>query len=100
MASTLKQNFTNQSLGNLVHHQKGASGISGETTFGKFRIIVYSDSICRASITLEDHFTDFSYSVIARPLENNFTLEEHEDRISLHTSQFSLSSSNNPFGFS
>src|SRR6266850_1417286 len=100
MASTLKQNFTNQSLGNLVNHQKGESGISGETTFGKFRIIIYNETICRLAITAKEGFSNFSYSVIAQPQKNDFALEELDDRLSLRTSRFHLTISKNPVRFS
>lgn len=89
-----------QSLGNLIKHHPVESGISGETTFGNFRIIVYNDSICRLSITREDGFADFSYSVIAQVQKNNFKPEDHGDRISLRTSRFHLTISKNPVRFS
>ncbi len=88
-----------QSLGNIITHRPDAAGLSGETTFGKFRIIVYTDSLCRVSITRDDGFADFSYSVIAQPQKNNFKLEDHDDRILLRTSRFHLTISKNPVGF-
>ena len=98
--SSLSTKNAGQSLGNLVTYQKEASGISGETTFGKFRIIVYNESICRVSITREDGFTDFSYSVIAQPEKTDFSLDEELDRISLRSSRFHLTISKNPVRFS
>src|SRR5215207_1650573 len=54
-----------QSLGKLLTWKKESSGVTGITDNGQFRLLLYSDSIARISITKEDAFDDFSYAVVA-----------------------------------
>ena len=85
MASSVKST-TSQRLGNLIQYQQTDLGILGETSQGKFRVQLYSDLIFRISITQEDFFDEFSYSVIASPAAKKFSLDDQSDSLTLTTS--------------
>ncbi len=99
MASTF-QSITSKSLGNLVSYSKHAGGIDGRTSYGNFKVNVYSDSIIRITATREDTFEDFSYSVILKPKEVHFEISDLDNLIKLTTKAFVLSVSKNPVRFS
>ncbi len=88
-----------QSLGNLKEWKKESFGISGETTHEKFRILVYTESIIRINLTASEAFEDFSYSVVAKPDGNNFTITEKESYIEIQTSKTILTIQKNPLRF-
>src|SRR5271154_7006441 len=90
---------TNRSLGNLTSFKSDQAGISGETSFGKFKVTVYSDSICRISITLNEAFENFSYAVVASPEKSGFAIQEHDEEILIRTDSFHLHVSRNPVRF-
>ena len=98
MTSTFKQS-TSKSLGSLLSYKKITAGIEAETSFGKFRVMVYSDSIIRITATLEDHFEDFSYSIIAAPAEVNFELNETEHQLTIRTAACQLVITSDPVRF-
>jgi len=99
MISTFKQS-TSKSLGKFLSYQNIPSGIKGESTYGKFRVIVYSESIIRISITSDEQFEDFSYSVIANPNEDKFELTETESHLEIRTAVCQLIISREPVRFS
>jgi alpha-glucosidase len=90
---------TSQPLGALKSYTTGPSGISGETSFGSFRVSIYTDLICRIGITHQQNFDEFSYSVIAIPEAVNFEVVETNAEITLTTDLFKLLISKNPVRF-
>ena len=98
MASAVKS-VTSQRLGDLISYQKTDTGIVASTTHGKFRVNYYSPFIFRISITQEDFFDEFSYSVIAREAASQFTLDEAEGGITLTTSAMKLVITKHPVRF-
>ncbi len=91
---------TSKSLGNLSSFSKHTSGIEGITSFGNFKVSVYSESIIRITASLENKFEDFSYSVIAAPSENSFEIIDEYDSIKIKTNACFLSISKSPVRFS
>lgn len=93
------QSVTSKSLGNLITFKKTPNGLVGESTYGKFRIILYNESIFRISIC-QDQFEDFSYSVVGKPSDIPFDVMESPDTLVIKTSTTLLSISKNPVRFS
>jgi alpha-glucosidase len=89
-----------QSLGQLTRWDKIENGISGETSNGRFRILIYNDAIVRLSITQFEAFEDFSYAVVASPSPNNFEIHDDNHVLHLKTAKVVLSISKNPVRFS
>jgi len=88
-----------RSLGNLTNFKSASTGISGETSFGKFNVVVYSNSICRISITQLNEFEDFSYAVETVPVKANVSILEQDNEIVIRTNSFHLYISKNPVRF-
>lgn len=99
MASTFTQS-TSKSLGNFLSFQNIPSGIIAETSFGKFKVVIYSPSIIRISATAGDPFENFSYSIVVTPEEVPHEVMETDDRLILKTTQCQLVMSKNPVRFS
>lgn len=93
------QSVTSKSLGNLSTFNKTKEGLTGTTTFGKFRILLYNDFTFRISVCHEE-FEDFSYSVIGKPDTVTFDVVESSDRLLLKTASTQLSISRTPVRFS
>jgi alpha-glucosidase len=70
------------SLGNLTHWKQESNGLSGETSYGKFRIQLYNDHTVRIQVTRDEEFEDFSYAVVASPhAETMLILDQTEDLV-------------------
>jgi alpha-glucosidase len=87
MSSKFKS-VRSQSLGKLQSWKREATGITGSTDNGQFRLQFYSDSIVRISITRDNSFDDFSYSVVVEPKDILFQLNESENEILISTRSF------------
>lgn len=96
MLSTL----ISKSLGDLVSWNVCSGGIEGETTFGKFRVIFYSDSIAKITATQHTAYHDFSYAVIAAPEKVNTETTDHSDHLLLSTKKFQVKITKAPVRFS
>ncbi len=92
-------NSLSQSLGNLQGWKKESFGISGKTNHEKFRILIYNESIIRISLTRSEVFDDLSYSVIAEPSNQDFTILDQEHLIEIKTSKTILAIEKNPMRF-
>jgi len=99
MASTF-QSITSKSLGDLISYAKHDNGIDGHTSFGNFKVSLYTDSIIRITVTREDTYEDFSYSVILKPKELYFEIADHDNLIRITTKAFVLTISKYPVRFS
>ncbi len=89
MTSTFKQS-TSKSLGKFLSFKKISTGIEAETSFGKFQIILYTESIIRISATLNEKFEAFSYSVVATPGKIHFEIIDSSDQLIIKTSACQL----------
>lgn len=99
MTSTL-HTMTSQSLGHIISYSKHSWGIEGRTSYGNFKVAVYSEEIIRITASLKDTFEDFSYSVVAKPKEVNFEIIDQDDYIKIKTKTIVLSISKKPVRFS
>ena len=93
------KSVTSKSLGHLKSFTKSDFGITGITDHGHFRIIIYSPSIIRVSISADEQFEDFSYSVVASPKDTTFDLKEDVKEIVISTSETKLVCTKNPVRF-
>jgi alpha-glucosidase len=84
-------------IGDIHEWRKTISGITGKVSIGLFKIEFYSDSIARICVTQADTFNDFSYAVIATPIETAFEVTEDGDTIHLKTSAVSIRINKKPF---
>jgi len=88
-----------QSLGNLISWKKDEFGLSGETTCGKFRVIVYNNFTVRISVTKSDSFDDFSYAVVATPLGEPLEIQETSAEIFIDLTGFKMRVQKSPVRF-
>jgi alpha-glucosidase len=88
-----------QSLGDLQHFERIPGGIKGTTSYGNFRVLVYDDATVRLSMTLHEHFDDFSYAVIAQPASSAWDVMESADELQLQTRNLTLKISKSPVRF-
>jgi alpha-glucosidase len=100
MKSAASPHARSRSLGNLTRFISEPGGIEGETTCGKFRVSFYSDTICRISIVEDGAFENFSYAVVASPLETAFAIMEDSEQLVIQFPAFRLRISKNPVRFS
>lgn len=89
----------NKSLGNLLTWTSHPSGLTGDTTWGKFRVLFYNESIVRISITQQEFFDDFSYAVIATPNEKKMAIIEDNDALTIRSESFVMHIKKNPVRF-
>lgn len=89
-----------KSLGDLSSWSQDEFGLTGETSYGRFRILMYNDNTARIQVTREQYFEDFSYAVTAAPAKTSFTLLDQADNLVLKTSALVLVVSKNPVRFS
>ncbi len=93
------KSVSSKSLGKLKSFTQSGSAIVGETEAGNFRITVYSDSILRLSISRDNSFEDFSYSVVGKPSPPSFDLQEDSAQLTLSTSRVRLVIKRSPVRF-
>lgn len=85
----MSSHSVSKSLGDLITWNHCPSGIKGETTYGKFRVLFYNESIVKVTATQQAEFDDFSYAVVATPQEDRlFDITEQDDHIMLSTKKF------------
>jgi alpha-glucosidase len=90
---------TSKSLGNLISSTSTESGLTGETTCGKFQLTVYSDSIVRICAT-QGAFETFSYAVISEPDKKvAFSTIHADDHLIFELPQYKIRISKNPVRF-
>jgi alpha-glucosidase len=88
------------SLGDLSSFQKTSTGLTGETSNGKFRVALYNKGIARITATRQDFFEDFSYAVIAESQTPEFEIHDSDGFIVMRTESFLLKISRSPVRFS
>jgi alpha-glucosidase len=77
-------------IGSFQHLKTFPNGFEALATNGRLKVLIYSPSVVRVTFTKEDHFEDFSYSVIQSPGESNFSLVDESDKIIIRTSALKL----------
>jgi alpha-glucosidase len=88
------------SLGDLSSFQKTSTGLTGETSNGKFRVALYNKGIARITATRQDFFEDFSYAVVAESQTPEFEIHDSDGFIVMRTESFLLKISRSPVRFS
>ncbi len=88
-----------RSLGNLESLIPLDHGVEGITSYGKFKVIVYSASVIRIMITKFNEFDDFSYAVVGRPIDVGFAFEDHDDYVLIITDKLQLKITKSPVRF-
>lgn len=90
---------TSKSLGNLISFSQTTTGFAGETTWGRFQLLVYSEAIVRINATLGE-FEEFSYAVIASPDPGvAFSVHEYDDHLAVVLPKFLIRINKNPVRF-
>lgn len=89
-----------QSLGNLTNWKQESYGLTGETTCGKFRVLIYNHNTVRIQVTREEEFEDFSYAVVASAYADNFTILDQPENLVLKIPGFVLTVTKSPVRFS
>src|SRR5690606_17644510 len=90
--------ITSRSLGGLVSFVTNGAVLQGETTFGKFRVTAYSGSVVRIDAT-GDAFDDFSYAVVAQPLEDTLAFRDLGDILEITLATFTIRITKYPVRF-
>jgi alpha-glucosidase len=98
MTNKLINSTRSKSLGDLTHWSIEQNALLGETTYGKFRILLYNDATVRVTVSLEDTFEDFSYAVVAQPADG-LHVEDNRDMLDIKTKSFVLSITKSPVRF-
>lgn len=93
------KSVTSKSLGNYKSFTKSDTGIIGTTDNGNFRITIYSPSIIRISISVDNQFEDFSYAVVENPKSSILDLKEDANELVIATSEIKLIISKKPVRF-
>jgi len=99
MATTFNSTLS-QSLGKLLSWNKHGHGLSGETSFGKFTVSCYNDSIVRIHITKAENFDEFSYAVIVRPTSADLNIIDTNDSLIIKTKKLIVTIQKDPVRFS
>jgi len=99
MATTFNSTLS-QSLGKLLSWNKRDHGLSGETSFGKFMVSCYSDSIVRVHITKAENFDEFSYAVIVQPAPADINIIDTNDSLIIKTKKLIVTIQKDPVRFS
>src|SRR5688500_19604174 len=87
------------SLGNLTHWKQEPYGLSGETSYGKFRIQLYNDHTVRIQVTREEEFEDFSYAVFASQHAETLSILIQTENLLLKKPSLVLTITKYPFPF-
>jgi alpha-glucosidase len=87
MSKKLKR-VLSESLGSLVDWSTTHNTLTGKTTNGNFRIILYNDGIARITASKDDTYEDFSYAVIATPEFPGVTVEDRSSHLEIRTNSF------------
>src|SRR5690606_6495171 len=95
----MAQGITSRSLGDLVSFVAHGAVLHGDTTFGKFRVTAYSGSVVRIDATL-DSFDEFSYAVVASPVEETLAVHDNGDVLEISLPAFTVRITRNPVRFS
>ncbi|MEJ0030392.1 MAG: hypothetical protein WDO15_08505 [Bacteroidota bacterium] len=69
-----------QTIGNFVAYEKIEFGVEVKAEKGTLRVLVYSESIVKVSVSPNGEYDDFSYAVVASPSKSSFTVTEMNRR--------------------
>jgi alpha-glucosidase len=93
-----RANNFNRSIGSITRIEKIAQGLLLQTDTENVALVVYSENTIRIRISKKIHEKeDFSYAVVGKPLETDFSIAELADTIVLKTNALKLVLHTNPF---
>jgi alpha-glucosidase len=75
-----------ESIGGFTGYRKVGFGISVDGERGKLRVLFYTPSVAKVSLS-KGEFDDFSYAVVGQPAEVAFEISENDHELSLTTSK-------------
>ena len=81
------KNPISQTIGNFSGYKKINFGISVTAGEGVLRVLLFSPSIVKISLTRNEEFDDFSYAVCAQPEEVSFNVSENDKTLAIITSK-------------
>lgn len=102
-SSAVKKNLNhfNQSIGNFLSLELLPVGLRMHTVEDTVEVSVYSPHALRIRIYRRDEVrNDFSYAVVANPMEEGFSIVENDEEIHLKTSALLLKIAKYPLRFS
>lgn len=76
-----------QNLGTLLSWNREPHGLTAKTEHGRFRLLLYHESIVRVSLTRDTGYDDFSYAVIASSQPVPFQVTESDAELVLTTAR-------------
>jgi len=79
-----------ESIGSYTGYQKVKFGISVTAEKGTLRVLLYSPSIIKVSVSRTNLFDDFSYAVCSEPQPADFELKEDDKSIRVVTSKLNV----------
>lgn len=80
----------NNSLGEITSAKQIENGVELLTTNGNARVLVYSQTCVRISISKNKSFDDFSYAVISKSSKDKFLFKDEGNQYSLTTDSVKL----------
>ncbi len=84
------KNPTSQTIGNFTGYKNINFGILITAGEGALRVLTYSPSLVKISVSRTGEFDDFSYAVCAQPETVPFELKENEQSLRLITSKLQV----------
>lgn len=90
------RNPTSQSIGNFAGYKKINNGILITAGEGALRVLLFSPSVVKISLTQDGNFDDFSYAVCAQPQETSLEVEESDKDIRIITQALQVVVSKSP----
>jgi alpha-glucosidase len=95
----MAQKNLNKSLSDLTGFHQTTNGISGDTSFGKFQVMIYTPNMVRIRISKDGDYENFSYAVIQDPENCNFKILDEPEAVIVSTDAVDLIISKNPVRF-
>jgi alpha-glucosidase len=92
------RNISN-SLGDLIDYTVTKTGLTGVTTNGNFKINIFDKGIIQVHISFNDTYDHNPYTVVANPIEDNFSINDNPDFIAVVTPSITLEIVKNPVRF-
>lgn len=92
--------MTSQTIGSFAGFKKNESGVLISTGQGALRLILFSESIVKVSLTRTGEFDDFSYAVCQQPQPVSFEVAEDRATLKISTSKVVILIAKDPVSIS
>lgn len=89
-----------KSLGEVTAVERSDDNVVLNTSAGNVNIRFYSPTVIRIQVSQKNVFNEFSYAVVASPVENIFKITDSEKQLTLITDSCSLVITKSPLRFS